>query len=336
MRVIAMVAAALLLAAASPARAASGEPSTDAIGAELDRLHRQDVRVAAIAYRLARANLALCHRTSTLAGIVVQTAGLYDADVRPIARARLRLGELPTVIAVAPGSAADRAGVRTGDVLQAVDGVRLAPDRKDARRGSLAAVRDAYDAIEIAGRDGSYKLRVSRDGAQRELQLAPEHGCAGRAQLVPSERVNAAADDRHITVTTAIAERAGSDDALAAVMAHEFAHVILDHKHRLGAKRGHPSPLARPIGAERLTRRAAEREADYLAMHLAARAGYDINLAPAAWRAMAASYRGDKLAAGSQPDSPERTRTIALAIAEIAAKRRAGLPILPAGWRGER
>ena len=334
-RVLKILLAAALCSAVSPAGFAGPAPGSS-LAEEFDALVRQDARVATVAYRLAAANAALCSRRTPLTGLTVQTVGQYDANVRATARARLGLGELPTVVAVAPGSPAAAAGLRAGDRLAAANGAIFSPDRNEARRGSSATVRAAYDRLDSAGSGGAFALLIERGGARRELRLSPEAGCAGRVQLVPSDRLNASADDRHVNISTAIAERARSDDALATLMAHEFAHLILDHKHRLGAKRGRPSPLPGPLGAERLTRRTAEREADYLAMHLAARAGYDISVAPAFWREMGAAYRRNGWATESRPDSPERTRTIALAIEEIAAKRLAHAPIVPSGWRSAR
>jgi membrane-associated protease RseP (regulator of RpoE activity) len=71
--------------------------------------------------------------------------------------------EYPRVVAVAPGGAAERAGVREGDVLKTVDGMSvLSPE--GARRFSSARVGDEIH------------LTFDRGGKTVDLELSPRFG----------------------------------------------------------------------------------------------------------------------------------------------------------------
>ena len=79
---------------------------------------------------------------------------LKQSDLLTIART---LGGLP-VYGCLPGSPADRAGIRYGDVLLAVDG---------------RATRSWDDYIEIRRHSGaSIRVRLFRDGVEFEVDLA--------------------------------------------------------------------------------------------------------------------------------------------------------------------
>jgi membrane-associated protease RseP (regulator of RpoE activity) len=76
--------------------------------------------------------------------------------------------EYPRVVAVAPGGAAERAGIREGDVLMAVDGISILSS-DGARRFSAARVAD------------NVRLTLDRGGKSFDAELTPRLGRAGFA-----------------------------------------------------------------------------------------------------------------------------------------------------------
>lgn len=214
------------------------------LGARLDLLAREDLRVATVFHRLATAGGDLCRRTGGQSGLVLHDRGQYGADARDEAARHFDLDDRAAVLAVVPGSAADRAGFRIGDRLVAINGV--------AR--SAAGTRAA-----MAAADAPVSITVTRAGRTVALSLAPAAGCTGRIELVPSTRLDARAGEGVIRIATALVEYAASDDELAFLIGHELAHVaIVPGKGR-----------------------AAEAAADAAGLRLAARAGYDPAAAPA-------------------------------------------------------
>jgi beta-barrel assembly-enhancing protease len=132
------------------------------------------------------------------------------------------------------------------------------------------------------------------------------------------------------------------------VLGHEMAHNAMRHRDRLAAS----TRLARAggligsvlIGAvtgvgvdlyslaargTKETRLTLEREADYVGMYFAARAGYDVSRAMPFWRRFAADYPAATYTRSSHPGSPERALNIAATADEIASKRSSQLALTP-------
>lgn len=274
--------------------------------------------LARIGHRLSMANVELCPRTAMLAGWSLHAANLYAADMRAAAVARFGLeGDLPGLAYVVPDSPAERAGLRTGDLLLAVDGRQLdpgvTPDEPSDR--GFTANRAVLDAA-LAG--GSASLRVRRGTDTLDLTLTPQRGCGYAFVVTPSPELAAGAYEDEIQVTTAMAAYAGSDDDLAVVVGHEFAHAVLRH------------PLERR-GLGRLPWRTVEREreADRVSLYLMARAGYDPARAPAFWSRMSADFWQVRQPQIDHPSGESRARALEPVAAEIARLRAAGGPIIP-------
>ncbi len=162
-------------------------------------------------------------------------------------------------------------------------------------------------------------------------------GCGFRVAYDPSDAVNAYASGQgDIAVTAGMLRVVDNDSELAAVIAHEFAHPIAGHIPRaatrtaLGALAGAVVGAYTGLGdlsglgaqAGRLVySQADEREADYLAAYITARAGYDLEEAEGLWAKLAAS--GDRrVQAGlldTHPAGPERLAAWEIARREIAA-----------------
>jgi hypothetical protein len=309
-----------LLALAAPAAAA---PQA---GAPLLALQAMDQRVAAIGHRIAIANRDICPKMEPVPGFAVHALDQYDRKVRAIAAATFGFADMPVVLLVAPGSAADRAGLKVGDGISAMAGQSLAAP--PSKKRSYARVKAFEERLESLLAQGPVSLEVVRAGQALTITVQPETGCASRVQLIPARRLNAAADGTYAQLTTGIVDFAKSDDELALVIAHEMAHNILDHRARLDAQnvsRGLLKSFDGSAGKIKVT----EEEADYLALYLIARAGFDIGAAPGFWdrygRTMGPSFLSD----GTHPGRGARMKAAKAAIAEIQAKQAAGQPLVP-------
>ncbi|MGE5567085.1 MAG: M48 family metalloprotease [Parcubacteria group bacterium] len=297
------------LLAASVARA---EPLDD----ELDTLQAEDARVAAVGYRLVTANLELCAARGPASGLALHDALQYGPRDRPAAMRHFGLNGAPGVLAVAPGSPAEAAGIKAGDLLLGVGGdigFDVTPPPVDAP-ASEAGVDAAFDRLDRALSGGSAKSWLSRQGRVYTVQLGSTPACAYRFQVYPSSVRNASANGQTVLVSTALVRYAVRDEDLAVALGHELAHSVLAH-------------VQHPIGSSR----SRERAADYLGLYLTARAGYDISGASAFWRRFGADdwrARGDIF---THPSASARAKALARTTAEIQAKRAAGQPLLPDG-----
>lgn len=286
--------------------------------ARLEQIVSADAMLARIGHRLSVANVELCPRTALLPGWSLHAASLYGAEVRVAATARFGLeGDLPGLAYVVPGSPAEAAGLRAGDLILAVDGRALnpGPARSAPSEDGFAGNRAVLDA---ALTPGPATLRIRRDARTLDLILTPQRGCGYAFLVQPSSDLSASAWEDQIQITTAMAAYAGDDDDLAFVVAHEFAHAVLRH------------PLERG-GLGRLPWRteAREREADRVSLYLMARAGYDPARAPAFLRRMGADFWQVRQPQLGHPSAESRARALDPVVAEIARLRAAGLPIVP-------
>jgi hypothetical protein len=247
----------------APAQAestATSHPATKPPVAQPD-----EVRLGAIAYRLATANGDRCSQPEMMTGLILHDLAGYDAVVRPQVARVYGLGAGFGVRLLVPGSSADRAGLRRGDEIVALDGQDLIGFAAGliARRATPERTERFTDLLADALRQGPATLSVRRGGALLSLSLSGEKGCGGRVLVSPSGELNAWTDGRYVAVTRSMMRFAKDDPELAFVVAHEMAHVILGHPEGHGA-RG----------------KSGEADADSLAIELMARADYDLT-APA-------------------------------------------------------
>jgi Zn-dependent protease with chaperone function len=301
----------LLLAAAC---VAAGQETVDR---SLLAMRGLDQRVAAIGYRLATAGVALCANRENLPGFAVHDLSQYGASFRPAAIRAFGLDAGPAVLALVPGGPADRAGLRLDDVLLSLDG-RPLPHGDPDRDRSFDRMAQILDLLDVAFADGAADIALKRGDARLTLHVGTQPGCATRFQLVPSGRMNAEADGRYVQVTTAIASYVASDDELAAVLAHEFAHNILGHRVRLDAARVSRGFFGN-FGRNAARIRETEVEADRYSIYLLDRAGYDPEAAVRFWTRF--GQRGLNFL--GSPTHPNWRSRIDLLQTEIAAVRRA-------------
>ena len=93
------------------------------------------------------------------------------------AQQRYSLENEPRVLAVVPGLAADRAGVRVGDAVTGIDG--------------KLEKRVAMDLLLNRGKSGVVRLSIQRDGASETLELDADMGCSIASRFMFGPTVNA-------------------------------------------------------------------------------------------------------------------------------------------------
>jgi Zn-dependent protease with chaperone function len=316
----ALIAALCLSCPALAAPAQGGDKS-------LLALQAMDRRVATIGHRLARANVDICSRTMPLSGLLVHSIDQFSDAAQPIAASTFGLAEEPALVVVVPGSAAARAGLQEGDRIVSIGG-QTVPRAVRGKVGTYARIRQIEEHLLTRLEAGPVPIEYVRGGERRSAVLAPEMGCLSRVQIQSSPKLNARADGTYAQLTTGIVGFTRSDDELALVIAHEMAHNILSHKVRLKAQKVSRGLLQSFDGsAEKI--KATEAEADYLALYLLARAGFDINAAPGFWQRYSPHGLTQMLSGGTHPGRASRTAAAQKTIQEIALKRQQAVPLIP-------
>lgn len=256
----ALLAGALLLAA--PLAAQSPAPAIDyaAEKAAIGRYQDADQRLQDVGWRLARGNVGFCPKVVPSVGLQLQDMASYGAPA--IARKALGLTRDFAVQTAAHGSPAALAG----GVTRNREIVRL--ERLDPNVWPAGKAMDwqrlvwAHDHVEaMLAEHGGIALGFADGG---EVQLRPVDVCASRFELM-GEGDKAVADGARVVIGIDFPAFAyPEDDVFAALVAHEFAHNVLEHDAWLDR-----------VGRSRRHVRRAEREADRLIPWLLANAGYD-------------------------------------------------------------
>lgn len=293
-------------------------------------------RLNGLAYPILRANVDLCgEHVESIMGIYFDTARAMPAEARQAAARLFSLSdEWHTVLSVTAGSAADRAGLRAGDVILFIEG-RRPPTSRNHR--SINIMLDAALA------DGVARMRVLRKGRTLTVAIAPERVCAYPVLLVNDPGLNAYADGRSIYITSGMLRFAQSDLDLQTVIAHELAHNTEGHIDKqlgnaiLGGLVGaivrvYTDVEATDIGARlggHAFSKELEREADYIGLYMLERAGIDSSQAATFWRRLAVEQSASIRFARTHPTTAERFVNLETTHREIRAKRRSGVPLLP-------
>jgi beta-barrel assembly-enhancing protease len=291
-----------LLAIALVSVSASATPQSDRDA--LLALQATDLRVATVAHRLATTNVTICPNQTPQLGITMHALAQYGGTFRAAAQTLFGLSDGVAILAIVPGSAADTAGLKVGDVLVGVGATRLRGDITPAGKRSYDHVRDAESAIDNGPRTRPFKITIRRAGEEQIVNLFAKPGCTSRVIVEPSGKLNAYADGTYVKLTSAVAEYAMDDGELAAIIAHEMAHNLLGHQGRLDA-----------TGRSRVHILETEIEADRFSIKLLAGAGYDPFAAARFWQRF-----GKKTGAGIFSDGTHQRTKARVALLEAEAK----------------
>ena len=250
--------AALAVSLAAPALA----DSTEAPGpSPLEVFQTKEDLLFRAGYRLATANSVFCERTIAVSGLLLHDADSYG-DPESVRRLFALSGDIG-VQAIADGSPAASAGLSRNATILAIAGTTIAADwpTTEPRWKRVFALRDAIDAALAAG---PVDITWQTAGAPaRTATITGVSACPTRFELVTSKS-NAAADGERVLVGEDFPGLGYGEDMLAAAIAHEMAHNILQHPQTFGE-----------IGWKRSLVRLSERDADRLMPWLLHNAGYD-------------------------------------------------------------
>ncbi|MFO0389813.1 MAG: M48 family metallopeptidase [Alphaproteobacteria bacterium] len=196
--------------------------------------------------------------------------------------------------------------------------------------------------------------KIEEAGAEicREMGVPQQGGeCYYHFRIKQEDDViNAYADGENIVVNTAMLKFLQSDDELAAILGHEFAHNLMGHvdagmKNTMaGAFVGlllDAAAASQGINTQggftqsgadmgRLTYSVEfEEEADYVGLYVASRAGYDVNKMPMVWRRMSIENPDAIYNARTHPSNAARFVALQKTIDEINYKRKHKVAMLP-------
>ena len=247
------------------------------------------------------------------------------------------------VLYVNPGLAADRAGLRPGDIVLGSGNWR-APRNANA----LAELERIVRSRESQG--GNVPLLLRRGGQVIGVTVNSDTACDYAIVTSDADAVNAFADGRNIIINRGMLRASRSDKELAVVLAHEIGHNAVKH---LQAKRSNATAgfifgavfdvlaAAMGVNTEGTFAKAGasagaqahspqyEIEADYVGLYIMARAKYDFSEAPNFWRQMAVLNPKGIAYAGSHPTYPHRFVAMEIGVREIQGKLERGDVIMP-------
>lgn len=280
-----------------------------------DELMAGSARVYEIEYNVATANVNqsdLCVHRRWLSGLVFNR----PSPAKPAE---------PTVYRVWPGSAAEQYGLRAGDRITHINGVHL---------GYGTMGDDSYRRL---ARDGA-TVTVARGNETFAAVMRKQLACGVPVQFLDSAEWVAATNGNNVFISAGAAA-AMTDDELAAVIGHEYAHVALRHIEKkqnralLGALIGAAvggavqaetgaivagdfAQLGAALGAISYSKK-MERRADCRGVYYAARAGYDVSAAPTLWERIAGTARDHQQRGGTHPSPVERAFRTRLAADDV-------------------
>ena len=169
---------------------------------------------------------------------------------------------------------------------------------------SAGEKRDSAFALLAEQPDGAgLELSVVHDRQERRVELEVPSGCRALVEIRSVSGLNARSDGRVIQINYGLAAEA-SDDELAVIFAHEFGHLVLEHRRRLSTA-GVEKGFFGEFGRNQQLNRQVEVEADRIAAHLLANAGYDPAIAPRFWRSSLGRRAGGGLLRSSTYPSAE-------------------------------
>ncbi len=261
--------------------------------AAIRALADQDLRVATVGYRLARAAApAFCPGQNLSAGgLVIQDASQYAGPARNDARDALGLGDRPTIVGIVAGGSD---ALKVGDVILSIDGVPVPVKPLPDPYARVAQVEDGLEASP----GGAATLEIKRGAASLRIVVSPTSGCRSRYQIVRGGIGSTQADGRYVQISDGMLALTPTDDALAAVMAHELSHNILRHNVlKTGSKQ-------------------AEYEADALSVRLVALAGYDLDAVLPFWESLRKRADYGIFADGTHPGWRKRMAALTAAVAK--------------------
>ncbi len=217
-----------------------------------------------------------------------------------------------------------------------------------------------YNDGDVIARLEAVNKRVAPAAVElcKELKLYPNpmscaydiHKISGRSKS-GKETLNAYAGGKVVKITPAMVRFTKDNNELAYIIAHEFAHNMMRH---VASKKQNVAAglligvLADAVAASQGVQMggnsfsnigaqagvmayspAFEQEADYIALYMLARAGYDYEDVPQLWRRMSLNDKKSIYFGATHPSNAERFVIMKKAIDEINLKKTSGMPLYP-------
>jgi beta-barrel assembly-enhancing protease len=256
-----------------------------AIPARVAQLRAQEERLVRISQRLALAAAPWCEPHRSM-GWLLGDLGQYPKTIRQVVRDEWNLPSATTLFisAIAPDSAAARAGLTPGLAITSINGE--APMRYVGNEASRHALANSERVVEEALTANAGVLTfetLALDGTRRSWTVTGRATCPTRFEMSADSEKQAFADGDIVQVTMGMALYATADNELAGVIAHELGHNMLRHRLRSDA-RGIPVNYTRHLTRNARQVRGMEEEADRMSVWLLAQAGIDPTAPIAFWQ----------------------------------------------------
>lgn len=202
----------------------------------------------------------------------------------------------------------------------------------------IKRIKPVAKAVHKAGKDFCAELRGSPSG------------CDYKIIITKDGPVNAFADGKKVIITPAMVDATQNNDELAFILAHEYAHNIMNHvastrqnvglgallgiaaDKLLGSQGMQTGGQLGKLGAQVAQLRYSqgfEQEADYVGLYILARTAYALENAPDYWRRASIKNKKAIYTAVTHPTNPERFVQMRKTIEEIKAKQAADEPLIP-------
>ena len=290
--------------------------------AAFETMRAADLRLARIAWRLNVGNAALCHMQEPGTGLVLHALGAYQGGDRERVRVAFDFTTAIGAEGVIPDSPADRAGLRRDDSIASIAGVPFDAALPTAGAPTTRVLRQVADGLAARPATGEIQFVVQRRGVPLVVTVDAIPSCRARLELLLDKRFDASSSPGLIQIGYGFLD-SYDDTFVAAVVAHELAHLVL----------GHHAELTRTKGGRRAAAvRRTEIEADRLSVYLLANAGYDPMDAARFWRRYGPEHGCTLLCGPGHPAWSDRAAALGKEAASIPPD--AARPLRPAYFAG--
>ena len=247
----------------------------------LDGIVLRQERIYRIAAPLIIKNAVLCKtQARPLLGFTAKNHYSYPPELQAAARQSLGLDDRLQVMQILDGSGAMRAGLKRGDILQNIQDLALPT-------GAQAESEAARMLSPLLKNLTEIKITVIRQSQPITVNVPLTLACAFAIDVGNAQHLNAYADGRRIMLTRGMLDWLNADEEVAAIIAREIAHNVLQHARQLQqtatlsgvidsllAYKPDANALSASNGIKTVPEK-MDQEADRVALFMLARANYD-------------------------------------------------------------